>query len=279
MGKCYLISFVSPNLITAANRFRNQAIESNWFDDIYIYGFDKRLDYFTPDSIKNNFHIEYPRGYGLWAWKSEIINHFINNFCQFDDLVLYLDIGFEFNIKGKPVFQKFLEKVNHDYFLVTRTKKFEFLYSNEILNKILSPSFFLLLTPQYQAGVMFFKCTNKHRTVIKEWDNIVRDNSYEVLTVPGLFEPHLGENRHDQSVFSLLAKRSLKLYTINNPLSFNIKLLEISNYIQVYPFYSMRNYTDNTYIDYNEFIPKKDGLSFLKFIFNRFLVKFKLYKN
>ena len=279
MGKCFLISFVSPNLISAANRFKNQAFECNWFDDIYIYGFDKRLDLFTPYCIKNNFHINSPRGYGLWAWKSEIIYHFIDNFCQIGDLVLYLDIGFEFNIKGEPFFKKLQQKVNQDYFIVTRTKKVELLYSNKILNKKLSPSPFLYLSYQHQAGLMFFKNTNKNKLFIKEWDIIVQDNNYEVLTTRSFFEPYFGENRHDQSVFSILSKIHLKLFIINNPLSFSIKLLENSKYIQFYPFYSMRNYTNKTYINYHEFYPKKSVKHFLKLILNRLLVKFKLIYN
>ena len=275
MGKCYLISFVSPDLIQAAQRFEEQARITNWFDDIFIFGFDERLAHYEANCIKEKFNIENIRGYGLWAWKPDIINHFVNHYCEPEDVVLYLDIGFEFNHLGSKYFNNILLKAKKNYFVVTQTKKFEFLYSNRLLLNCFSSNILFFMTYQIQAGMMLFKCSDENLLTLSKWKSIVEFNNYEVLKSKGLLEPFIGENRHDQSVFSLLIKGNRKKSIINNPLAFDLRLLSICNYLQIFPFYSMRNYSNNLKIDNTNFLPNTNLISIMRYFFYRVMFKLK----
>lgn len=275
MSKIFLISFVSPDLHSPAQRFVKQARSTGWFDDIFIYGYDKRLSNYTPVCIENNLHLSFPRGYGLWAWKSDILKHFTRNHSDIGDSILYLDIGFEFNPGGAELFDFLHKQVMSDYFIVSRTRKAECFYNNRYTVNSINRSLRALLTPQYQAGFMFFKNTENSRLFLLYWDSQVRSNDYLSLTSKGLFEPIFGENRHDQSVFSLLAKRDLKLSSINNPLSFSTKLIEKSRYVQGFPFYSMRNMKKTPLVSHENFNAKQGLVQFLEYYLLRFYLKFK----
>lgn len=166
--------------------------------------FGKLMDYLKPGIP----------GFGFWIWKPYIILDALKRIKN-GDVLLYLDTGCYLNKKGKMRFMEYCKTVaiNDSGFLVTNTSRnhFEcfwtkgdiFDFFNVRDNKIFTD------TPQYQAGTIFIRKQPDTVRLIEEWFSICLNHFHLIDDSPSVSPnlPGFRENRHDQSILSLLLKQ------------------------------------------------------------------------
>lgn len=190
-------------------------------------GADKVIRY-SPDMIPDEFKRKYadiwnqPRGGGYWVWKPYIISDALSKVDE-GDYVVYLDSGAAF-ISNMKQFIKCMEKEQTPIMSFTLehpeskyTKRDAFILmecdSEEFVN-----------SPQRSATyIVFKKCAitmkflddysrySVDKRIITDDDNVMGKDNYSGFV----------ENRHDQTVYSLLAKK-YKLPAFRDPSQYGL---------------------------------------------------------
>ena len=174
-------------------------------------------------SIIDNIIKQYgERGYGYWVWKPYIILQELNKLNE-GDILVYLDCHCKLD-KIKDNFDLIVNQLNKDKLIIAingandlsyTTTKLKEAVENELNYKFSEEE---LHSFQYEAGILFIKKCKFTINFFKQYFNIML-NHIDVIT--DIYNNEINnhkdfiENRHDQSVCSLLSK----YYKINN---FNI---------------------------------------------------------
>lgn len=206
--KIHFISYGNDLYKSSKERIRNEAQNSHWFDSVNVYG---------PEILEPSFSkrfssiLSMKRGGGYWIWKSYIIHKRLQEIND-DDILVYLDAGCTINIKGETRFREYLDMLNkQDNGIVSfQTHLAEKMYTV----KEIFQHFNVELdgehanTGQYVGGIMVIKKNTHSIKLINMW----LDTLYNK---PDLFtdkynkqnqQPQFRDNRHDQSVFSIIRK-------------------------------------------------------------------------
>jgi hypothetical protein len=204
----HLISYGDEHFAKSKIRLHNQAKALGWFDYITIY---------EPTDIDSDFKNKFknillqPRGGGYWIWKPYIINKHLNKIND-NDILIYLDAGCSINPNGQQRFNQYIEMLNQtdegciSFQLLCQEKTytikeifqyFEIEHDNEIAN-----------TGQIIGTIQIIKKNSNSIKLVNLWNQTLYDN-------PLLFtdyynknqELYFKDNRHDQSVFSVIRKK------------------------------------------------------------------------
>ena len=166
---------------------------------------------FGPNNIEQDFKeknqeiLRSPRGGGYWLWKPYFINRVLKE-CKEGDWLIYTDSALYFN---RSV-QKYIERLARQgkSFVVQETKFLEKQFTKaDILWALECNEEKYLNSKQLAATVIILKNCVESRKIVEEWldysqekglisDDIVRPNCDEFI-----------ENRHDQSLLSLICKQ------------------------------------------------------------------------
>lgn len=182
---------------------------AKWFggcDEVYAYNKEK----LPPEFIEKNARFfKYKRGGGYWVWKSYIIAESLKK-LQMGDYLFYCDSGAVL-VKNLEKLIKVMEADNQDVML------FEVCGYNDagwtkrdVFVALGCDSEEYYSTTQRMASFIFIKKTEKSVSFIDEYvkysqyRNIITDEPNE-MGLPNYKEFH--ENRHDQSVLSILSKK------------------------------------------------------------------------
>ncbi|MCX2807826.1 hypothetical protein OQH60_05625 [Campylobacter sp. MIT 21-1685] len=225
--KIYLVSFADQRLGISALRFQQQAQAMEIFDDIFIYT-ESSLPLSFKEKFKDKLYVKKDsgqvfhynagkssglndlvpsRGFGYWCWKPQVILMVLEQILD-GDLLLYLDIGFEFNTEKKDELQAMFEKVNTNEFMgvlhnITHRKYqkgdtlayYGLLDDEEFLN-----------SKQVAGGMIFMKKSLKTQKIITEWLEIFTHHYNFVDDSPScLPNKDFEKNLHDQSILGILA--------------------------------------------------------------------------
>ena len=196
--------------------------------------------------FKNQFNkiLETKKGGGFWIWKYRIIENLLNDLSD-DDLIIYCDAGASLNYKAKKKFDEYIEIIRDSSFGNFRmecepqykeinytTKQlfdyFDVTYSSKIAN-----------STQLQAGHMIFKKNNHTKDYLNHYSYLLSKDDQLITDYYSFENQHekFIENRHDQSIFSLMSK----IYgceLIKNETEFKNRVSEQYEY----PFLSVRTY-------------------------------------
>jgi hypothetical protein len=220
----HLCSFADKELREASIRFETEAKDMKFYDAIFVYD-ETSLDKGFFNLFKEKFQM---RGFGFWSWKPQIILQTLSKMKD-GDILQYCDIGchldnhcrkrlnYYFEIAGKSeigilafqinILEKFWTKGDLiDYF--------GFRDNDAIIN-----------TGQFCATVFFIKKTRNTVKMVEEWLSVIYNNFSLIDDTPSISPNYQGfiEHRHDQSIFSLLAKKykfERLDYTIENSIYF-----------------------------------------------------------
>lgn len=213
--KAKFITFGSPTYYHGVKRICEEAKQLEFFDE--IQGFtdvDLKKDVFWEKH--GNFIENNKKGYGYWIWKSYLIKKTLDELNE-NDILVYCDAGCEINKNGK---NRLLEYVNmllsnkQNYGLIS----FQLTYS-EIM---------------YTKNAIFdhFECDKKSKQMLQcvATVQIIKKNDHSINLVNKWYEscchkhlindeirqehPSFIENRHDQSILSVLVNKygSIKLF-------------------------------------------------------------------
>ena len=207
----YLCAFADSRMPQTLKRVGRQAVESGFFKDVYLYD-----EHSFSESFKKQFAQQLQRGvrgFGYWVWKPYVVLETLRKIPE-RSVLLYMDAGCHINPHGKNLFDSFVERVarNESGLLVAELTNaaLELYYTKgDLLD------FFgirnqkdIILTPQRAGGVFFLRKEEKTVQLIKDWLSVFETNFHLVDDTPSVFPNEYGfiENRHDQSVFSILTK-------------------------------------------------------------------------
>lgn len=176
----------------------------------YKYGADKVYE-FGPNDIEQDFKeknqqiLALPRGNGYWLWKPYFINRVLKE-CEEEDWVIYTDSALYFNRS----IRKYIEKLagQGKDFVVQETKFQEKQFTKaDILWTLKCNEDRYLNSKQLAATVIILKNCIESRRIVAEWLNYSQDKR---LITDDISRPNCDEfveNRHDQSILSLICKQ------------------------------------------------------------------------
>jgi FkbM family methyltransferase len=251
MYKKYFCTFADSRMEKSLERIKKQAEDMNFFDEISINN-ENNLDSDFRELFKNKL-IKGSRGYGYWVWKPQIILQALKKMDD-GDILLYIDAGCHLNKNG-------VEKLGY-YFRQTELSDSGLLVFQEVIkskNKNLKTS--SCLDKEYSKGdifdyfnvrerkdiyntgmiaatIIFIKKNKKSQKIIRQWFDTFKNNFRLVDDSPSISPNIEGfiENRHDQSIFSILCK-------INSTPSISSCEIWQDNWnrLEKYPFWAKRD--------------------------------------
>lgn len=229
----YLCAFANIELMPSIIRFHNQAKESNFFDNIFIYN-----EYNLPKDEKFEALLSHKlvpsRGFGYWCWKPFIILKTLENLKD-GDILVYADIGCHINKEGEKRFYEYLDIVIEHKALCFKVQHLESYWTKSDLFNYFGKLNDKNITnySQRMATICIFEKNDINLEFVNKWLQVFYDDFSLVDDTPSKL-PNLDEfieNRHDQSVFSILSK-ICNLYTIDSEFDFDSKS---------YPFNALRD--------------------------------------
>ena len=207
--KKYFITFSdgNKNFINAGKRIKKQAENTKLFDK-YIHYTD---DFLKKDKEFWNKHKNFiktnKKGHGYYIWKPYVIKKTMD-ILNDGDILLYLDAGCEIDIRKRNKLKYFLEKVKKDLIIGTTTHFLEKCWTKKDLSHKMKATNKDLNSKQRQGGVVLFYICDKTRKLVNEWDEIAQNQDL-ISSRPSKLKNDscFKDNRHDQSIFSLLTKK------------------------------------------------------------------------
>ena len=224
-NKIILLAFATDDLQKSINRLKKQASESNFYEKIKIFNSNG----LPPDlrhKIDTLLSMQKKRGYGYWIWKPYLIKKIFNE-IEYGDIVNYLDIGCHILKENTSKFNEYLNFIKkNDKWILPFQYHSNFNHNNK---EIIFPTrlekeytkgdllhYFgvydnksFVETPQFWAGCFFLKKTEKSINFLEEWIDVF-EKRFDLID-DGLSKvknySNFLENRHDQSVYSLLCKK------------------------------------------------------------------------
>lgn len=227
----YFCSFADSRMLPSLIRIGRQAEEFGIFKNIFLwneYDFDVEFKGQFQDKLLRG-----SRGYGYWVWKPYVIQKALKNIPE-GTILLYLDAGCHLNKEGMSKFNEYISVVKdslsgilvseltNDYIekYYTKGDVFDFFKVRDVLS--------ITDTPQRQGGVIFIRKTKENEQMIHDWLSVFYGSFHlvdDTISLCPNFEGFV-ENRHDQSIWSILTKlRGVNLFsslelspTIENPI-------------------------------------------------------------
>lgn len=209
----HLTYFGDNNFSIGKNRIKTQAESFGVFKSILEYG--------EEDLENNSFWEQYaqpmmaPRSgmpgryYGYYACKPYFVLKALESIPE-NDVLLYVDSGCELNKNG-------LEKLQQYYQECLKTEGVFFTLDlpeaqwtkMDTYRLIMNDNDEYLMTRQVISGIFFLKNTIMVRELVQKWTDVcTQDNGKYLDDSPSSLPNHsiFRENRHDQSIWSLLLK-------------------------------------------------------------------------
>lgn len=234
----HLITYGDSNYTNSKKLLQNEAMNTNWFDTITVYG---------PNDLDNNFInknidiLRRRRGGGYWLWKPYIIHKRLNE-INYDDYLIYLDAGCKINNCGEARFYAYIEMLKNNDMIAFQLDDncFEKYYTtNEIFDYFnIDKDSEIRNTKQYIGGILIMKKTHNTLNIINTCMDIV--NNKPLLFTDDYNKNQMSyfiDNRHDQSILSIIRKKSRGIQVLSDETYFsdfgNEKSLK-------YPFWATR---------------------------------------
>ncbi len=245
------IGIGTKNYENAASRLSKEAVESKYFSTIIT---ENNSTLKSQHSVFLESHAEFIKenkalGFGNFLWKPYLVNHWLNQIPEGDGL-LYLDSGCSFNLKpieARDRFEKYLESAVKHGSLVTQLASGQFgiadlseeSWTTPELMKEIGLSEENQKSNQIQAGILFLISNSRNKEIIRKWWDISVIEDYKYLRNSNFENPKgvLRQNRHDQSIFSSLAKK-YEMYSIPDETYFYPDWYSEG---RNYPIWAMRN--------------------------------------
>ncbi|MGF0540555.1 hypothetical protein ACQQ2Q_21370 [Agrobacterium sp. ES01] len=210
-----------PRYRTSALRLADEAARSGWFDMVYLQtDINLKTDHSIPDGVElmptewsdedSRFISENPRGFGYWLWKPLLIKQLLSNL---DDgtLLVYADGGCELSQQGGRRMLDYFEMASTSGGLFFSLPFIEVCYSKRELLHRLQATAEEAATAQIQGTILVLRNGADVRGFVDRWIELCREDKYSLLTDaldPTKQSPDFRSHRHDQSILSMLVKRS-----------------------------------------------------------------------
>ena len=190
----------------------------NLFNEVKLLTENDLDDYIKP-IVESNIKKYGIRGCGYWIWKPYIILQELNK-LQEGDILVHLDIHCHLNII-KDKFEDIINELNNQSVILGYAGFNDYMYTTTKLRQHIENYLEYKFNEnelnmfQYESGIQFMKNNEFSRNFIKTWFDLMLsglDYVSDMYNDDTLNHETFIENRHDQSVISLLYKyNKLKL--------------------------------------------------------------------
>jgi hypothetical protein len=205
--KIHIITFGDEKYNNTKLRFKNEAVQSKFFNSIRLYSptdFDDDFEHIN--FVKNN-----RRGYGYWIWKLYFVLKKLKE-VQYNDIVVFADAGCSINKDGKKRLNEYLEKLNDSNdndILCFQMIHLEYKYTKNDIFDFFKANDYVKNSGQFVGGVLFIRKTDR---IINFLSYIYKINSTNYNFLDDTLgytknHPEFIDCRHDQSVFSVAMKQ------------------------------------------------------------------------
>lgn len=211
MRKFIFLTFGAPlsKYQNTLKRINDQAEQFNLFDEKICYTDkdlqnDKEFWENHHEFIENN-----KRGYGYWIWKPYLIQKKLHQINE-DDILVYVDSGCELNINGKKRLFEYIDMIDNNennYGLISFQLKdcLEKVWTKKAIIEHFNLDNSILNSNQFITGIIIIKKNHHSIKILNEW---CKNMKYELLNdVTCNEEEYFIENRHDQSIYSIIVKK------------------------------------------------------------------------
>ena len=208
----HLISFGAPDkkYEYTRNRFFNEALNLGVFDSIKVISEIESFKY-VKELLNHKDFFYSSKGFGYWIWKYFLISKLMSEVND-NDVIMYCDSGCTLNPNGLNRLYYYVNTACENGSLVFDVGHPEFKYTKmDTYNRIFQNNFKYLETNQICATAFFLKNDDSNKTILEEIKNISTENNYHYVSdnISNLYNDHrFLEHRHDQSIFSLIAKKN-----------------------------------------------------------------------
>lgn len=209
MSKVVFITFANKDLSKTLHRIKSQLMQCDLIDEFH---------FFTEKDLPSIFFRRcspylYRRGFGYWAWKYILAKETFDK-MSIGDILIYADAGCDYNGEASSRLANYISicKGNESGIVTFEDEHYEREYTKgDIFNSLIvqEDREHIANSKQIWAGLWLIrKCETSINFV-----NTLHDislNQFNLLTDKRSLTPNCScfiENRHDQSVFSVLAKQ------------------------------------------------------------------------
>jgi len=233
-NKKYLCAFADSELGHVKLRFEEQAKLMAVYDKVFFYT-ENDLN----DDFKTHFSdkLKVGRGFGYWVWKPQIILQTLEQLNE-GDILQYCDAGCHLNPLGFRQLDEYFTSTNYSHSDILAFDHGKNALTERKYTKGDLFDYFgvrdredIYNTVQVRGGMIFIKKSAKSISIIKQWLQVYYDDFSLVDDTPSK-SPNFSDfidNKHDQSIFSLLAK-------INN-----IDIINLSRNEEIAPILVLRD--------------------------------------
>lgn len=197
----YVITYANEKY-KATQQYNERTAYKHGADKVYTFG---------PDDIDNDFKdknkdiLTEQKGNGYWLWKPYFIDKVLQA-SQEGDWIIYTDSALYFNRSIKQYVTK-LTKENKN-FIVRETKFKEKQFTKaDVINALDCEQDKYLNSKQLAATVILMKNCYESKELIAEWLKFAQDKKLISDDVGLRNCDEFVDNRHDQSILSLLCKK------------------------------------------------------------------------
>jgi hypothetical protein len=208
MTQKHFISFGAARYRNSVKRICLEAEKIAVFNKVTGYG-EQELFSFPEFQQHKNFVYSNPRGFGYWIWKPFLIMKYMETMNEGDSL-LYADAGCVINEKGRKRMLEYFEivKTHPSGIIGFEIPHLEKTWTKMDLVKFLDAEQYIH-TNQLLGGIIFFRNCENTRNLVRQWYEIgINYNLSDDSPSKSPNDSSFIEHRHDQSIFSLLRKRS-----------------------------------------------------------------------
>lgn len=194
---------------TFGNTSRYQNATRRICTEAYNFGFDKILAYneFSLDfKVFNLSQMENTRGYGFWKWKPWLLKETIQN-AKHGDIIVYADAGCQIQNtpEAKARLKEYIDMLDDKSCWI----RFQMHHAEHIWTTDAIFNYFNIkdTSGQYMATIHILRVCENSLALADAWTDIALNtelftDNYNKDTTRTDFK----DNRHDQSVFSVLCK-------------------------------------------------------------------------
>ena len=198
----------SSNYHNAVHRICTQAREFNVFDNIVGLTEQYLKDDTEFYNKHGNFLEENSRGYGYWLWKSYLVKKQLEKMNE-NDILVYADSGCVLNINGKKRLYEYFDMVQHSEYgmLSFQMTHVEKKWTKMDIFKHFDAHEYLEMGQLIATSFVIRKCEHSVHLVNKWYEtchlyDLINDSPSNSTNHPDFIE-----NRHDQSVWSIIRKK------------------------------------------------------------------------
>ena len=209
-SSAWFISYGDHVFANAKRRIAVQAAETGVFDVIRMFDRDAFVAWADGVGIPTNY-TRAKRGGGYWLWKPWAVRNALSDMAE-GDMLVYADAGCHVLRPGSQRWFDYFEMVRYNPFSViafSLPPYIEIFWTTEAILSYLNANEYVRYSPHYMSTVLVMRKCKTTEELVDAWLNVAvmrPDLFSDDHNVASHTNACFKDNRHDQSVFSVLRK-------------------------------------------------------------------------